>query len=293
MNVSYSGLRVGRLSLPTPTSEGELHAGRGLAHSPQLAHSRQPGDLERPLPVSTVLWAETGGGPAGAQLLRHPGCGLRACLLSQFTASHLTELRTEIKGRKESRLPGRSGLLELGRAPPGTVPGACRALGPPLSSLSPQTQGPRGAQRRTAPTPQGLAGCAGVFSNPGAPSELTPPCIPATQQRGRADTRTRLPGCTRTQAFIERGRSARIHLGHRGGCRRIGARPWGAQAWLALGLLRARPRPSREWCLSHLLPSAPQTADPGSPGLCPGARAPHGQGAQWCDCQASQTVQAD
>lgn len=83
----------------------------GLASCSRLAHSRHSTHasnarwrlgVAQVVPANAVPWVEASGGPAGVQLLRHPGCGSGACLLSQFTSSHLMELRTEIKERREA-----------------------------------------------------------------------------------------------------------------------------------------------------------------------------------------------
>lgn len=111
-NRSYSALGICHLP-PTPTppprKEGLMRG--GLASCSRLAHSRHSTHasnarwrlgVAQVVPASAVPWVEASGGPAGVQLLRHPGCGSGACLLSQFTSSHLMELRTEIKERREA-----------------------------------------------------------------------------------------------------------------------------------------------------------------------------------------------
>lgn len=119
-----------------------------------------PGGPAPPLPAP-----QSGPRPVGAAGTALETSRMRPwpCLLSEFTPSHLTEPRTEIKGRKrtgclEAAAPGaREGSARDGARKP-VRPGSAPVLAQP-------TDRPCRAQRCTAPPARDFGG-----------AELTPPC---------------------------------------------------------------------------------------------------------------------
>lgn len=197
----------------------------------------------------------------------------RPCLLSEFTPSHLTEPRTEIKGGKgtgclEAAAPWSSGRLRQGRCQEARAPWVRPC---PRSGHRPGRAEPRGA----LPHPSRDFGGA----------ELTPPCTPASWQQGRGTKTPALPesgwASCRTSGTVE-GAGGRGH--GPGGTSLAGSEPAPDRPGMGPFTPAASCLPRTAVCHSH--------GDPGSPGLHPRGLCSAELRAQWCDYWTSLIVQA-
>lgn len=204
--------------------------------------------------------------------MRHPGCSAsEPSLFAQpvylFTLERAEDRRQGRRaGCREGQASWGSGGLPQGPRQEPVHPRARRA--------SPRPRTPRGRAEPRGRLPQpgpaawctsleGLVGTQGCVSSP-LPNR--PQCRP----------RTRAPGRIKPQAFTESGGVPGSSRGtEEEGPGGLGHGPGESQAWLVLGLLRARPGLAWEWGLLHLLPPGPQTSLCGHNGWEPwGSRQP-------------------
>lgn len=164
--------------------------------------------------------------------------------------------------RAEDRRRRKRSVRLLGRRararPPGAwggrrdVPGTCPAWGAPCPALS--LQSPQAdvipPPRKDPPHTEPRAGLPwpvprpcwkpleGSSQNAGRPSQLTPPCPPASHHSS-AESGPGALGCIKLQAFIECWLFAQLHTGHHGGFRSTRYGPGGVK-----GLAGSRPAQS-------------------------------------------------
>lgn len=199
------------------------------------------------------------GGRQGCRIETSRMWTAKPSLFAQRVYPFTVERAEDRRRRKRSvRLLGRRARAR----PPGAwggrrdLPGTCPAWGAPCPALSlqspqadvippprkdPTHTEPRAGLPRPVPRPCWKP-LEGSSQNAGRPSQLTPPCPPAFHHSS-AESGPGALGCIKLQAFIECWLFAQLHTGHHGGFRSIQGMALGAsKAWLALGLLRARPR---------------------------------------------------